>query len=108
MSPDGHTLDVTYLARPEADEIQLDLVLDYRSNVALYPAFQAYFRKHRPPCLVAWGKNDRAFILPGATAYRRDLPEAEVHLLDTSHCALGTHAPEIGALMRDFLARCPA
>ncbi|MDB5821237.1 MAG: alpha/beta hydrolase, partial [Rhizobacter sp.] len=105
VSPDGYTLDLAYLARPEADEVQLDLVLDYRSNVALYPAFQAYFREHRPPCLLVWGKNDLAFRAQGATAYLRDLPQAELHLLDTGHFALETHASEIGALMRGFLAR---
>jgi len=107
VSPDGYTLDLAYLARPGADEIQLDLVLDYRSNVAMYPAFQAYFREHQPPCLVAWGRNDLAFVPSGATAYLQDLPLAEVHLLDTGHFALETHAAEIGVLMRDFLHRCP-
>lgn len=106
VAPDGYALDLAYLQRPDAAEIQLDLVLDYRSNLALYPAFQSYFRAYRPPCLVAWGRHDLAFLPAGATAYLRDLP-AEVHLLDTGHFALETHAPEIGALMRDFLARHP-
>jgi pimeloyl-ACP methyl ester carboxylesterase len=105
MSPDGYTLDIAYLARPGADEIQLDLVLDYRTNVERYPSFQAYFRKHQPPLLAVWGKHDPAFIPPGAEAYRRDLPEAEVHFLDTGHFALETHAPEVAAYMRDFLGR---
>jgi pimeloyl-ACP methyl ester carboxylesterase len=105
VSPDGYTLDIAYMARPGADEIQLDLVLDYRSNVALYPEFQAFFRKHRPPLLAAWGKNDAFFVPAGAEAYKRDLPDAEIHLLDTGHFALETHAAEIGALMRDFLKR---
>ena len=105
VSPDGYTLDIAYMARPGADEIQLDLILDYRSNVALYPAFQAYFREHQPPLLAAWGKNDGFFIPPGAEAYARDLPDAEIHLLDTGHFALETHATEIAALMRDFLGR---
>jgi pimeloyl-ACP methyl ester carboxylesterase len=104
MSPDGYTLDIAYMARPGADEIQLDLVLDYRSNVALYPTFQAYFRKHQPPFLAAWGKHDPAFIPAGALAYKRDLPDAEVHLLDTGHFALETHADEIAQLMLKFLA----
>jgi pimeloyl-ACP methyl ester carboxylesterase len=104
MSPDGYTLDIAYMARPGADEIQLDLVLDYRSNVALYPTFQAYFRKHQPPFLAAWGKHDPAFIPAGALAYKRDLPNAEVHLLDTGHFALETHADEIAQLMLKFLA----
>ena len=105
VSPDGYTLDIAYLARSGADEIQLDLILDYRSNVARYPDFQAYFRAHLPPLLAAWGRNDAHFLPAGAEAYRRDLPDAEVHLLDTGHFALETHAAEIGALMRDFLAR---
>jgi pimeloyl-ACP methyl ester carboxylesterase len=105
VSPDGYTLDLAYMGRPAAQEIQLDLVLDYRSNVALYPAFQAYFREHQPPCLVAWGRNDLAFVAAGAEAYRTDLPAAEIHLLDTGHFALETHAAEIGALMRSFLGR---
>ncbi len=105
VSPDGYTLDIAYLARPGADEIQLDLILDYRSNLALYPAFQDYFRTHRPPLLAIWGRNDPHFLPAGAEAYRRDLPEAEVRLLDTGHFALETHAAEIGAAMRDFLAR---
>jgi pimeloyl-ACP methyl ester carboxylesterase len=103
VSPDGYTLDIAYMARPGADEIQLDLVLDYRSNVALYPSFQKYFRDKQPPLLAAWGKNDPAFIPAGAQAYRRDLPKAEVHLLDTGHFALETHAEEIGQLILKFL-----
>jgi pimeloyl-ACP methyl ester carboxylesterase len=105
VSPDGYTLDIGYMARPGADEIQLDLILDYRINVALYPAFQAYFRDKQPPFLAAWGKNDPAFIPAGAKAYQRDLPNAEVHLLDTGHFALETHAGQIGKLMLDFLER---
>jgi pimeloyl-ACP methyl ester carboxylesterase len=103
VSPDGYTLDIAYMARPGADEIQLDLILDYRSNVALYPAFQDYFRKHQPPLLAIWGKNDPFFIPPGAEAYKRDLPKADVRFLDTGHFALETHASEIGQAMRDFL-----
>jgi pimeloyl-ACP methyl ester carboxylesterase len=105
VSPDGYTLDIAYMARPGADEIQLDLVLDYRTNVERYPAFQAYFRAHQPPLLAAWGRNDAHFLPAGAEAYRRDLPKAEVHLLDAGHFALETHAAEIGGLMRDFLQR---
>lgn len=105
VSPDGYTLDLAYLSRDGADEIQLDLVLDYQSNIALYPAFQAYFRAHQPPCLLVWGESDLAFLAAGAKAYLRDLPSAELHLLDTGHFALETHAQEIGALMRDFLQR---
>ena len=105
VSPDGFTLDIAYMARPGADEIQLDLILDYRSNIALYPSFQAYFREWQPPFLAAWGKNDPAFIPAGAHAYRRDLPDAEVHLLDTGHFALETHSEEIAKLILEFLAR---
>jgi pimeloyl-ACP methyl ester carboxylesterase len=105
VSPDGYTLDIAYMARFGAEEIQLDLVLDYRSNVALYPAFQAYFREQQPPLLAAWGKNDPAFVPAGAHAYQRDLPKAEVHLLDTGHFALETHATEIGTLILKFLER---
>ena len=105
MSPDGYTLDIAYMARPGAEEIQLDLILDYRSNLAKYPEFQAYFRDHQPPFLAAWGKHDPAFIPPGAQAYQRDMPKAEVHLLDTGHFALETHASEIAGLIRDFLGR---
>lgn len=103
VSPDGYMLDIAYMARPGADEIQLDLILDYRSNVALYPAFQSCFRERQPPFLAAWGKNDPAFIPAGARAYKRDLPKTEVHLLDTGHFALETHAQEIGQLIMDFL-----
>jgi pimeloyl-ACP methyl ester carboxylesterase len=105
VSPDGHSLDMFYMRRPEAEDIQLDLILSYATNVALYPAFQAYFRDRQPPLLAAWGRNDPFFIPPGAEAYRRDLPKAEIHLLDTGHFALETHHAEIAALMRDFLQR---
>ena len=105
VSPDGHGLDMFYMRRPEAEDIQLDLILSYATNVALYPAFQAYFRDKRPPLLATWGRNDPFFIPPGAEAYRRDLPKAEIHFLDTGHFALETHHAEIAALMRDFLRR---
>ena len=105
VSPDGYTLDLAYLARPDADEIQLDLILDYRTNPARYPEFQAYFRAHQPPFLATWGRHDAHFLPAGAEAYRRDLPKAEIHLLDTGHFALETHATEIGALILDFLKR---
>lgn len=105
VSPDGYTLDAAYMHRPEAQEIQLDLILDYRTNVALYPDFQAYFRAHRPPLLAIWGRNDPFFLPSGAEAYRRDLPEAEIRLLDAGHFALETHASEIASRMRDFLSR---
>ncbi|WP_343313834.1 alpha/beta hydrolase [Brucella sp. BE17] len=105
LSPDGYELDIAYMARPGAEEIQLDLIGDYKSNVALYPAFQAYFRKYQPPLLATWGRHDPAFIPAGAEAYRRDLPDAEIHLLDTGHFALETHAVEIADLIHDFLSR---
>jgi pimeloyl-ACP methyl ester carboxylesterase len=105
VSPDGYSLDNFYLARPGADEIQLDLFGDYRSNVALYPAFQEYFRKHKPPFLAVWGKNDPFFLPPGAEAFKRDIPGAEVRFFDTGHFALETHCEEIAAAIRDFLSR---
>jgi pimeloyl-ACP methyl ester carboxylesterase len=105
VAPDGYNLDIAYMDRPEAREIQLDLILSYRTNVALYPSFQEYFREHRPPLLAVWGKNDPFFLPPGAEAYKRDIPDAEVHFLDTGHFALETHYQEIAALMRDFLGR---
>ena len=103
VSPDGYTLDSWYMLRPEADEIQLDLTLDYASNVALYPAFQAYFRKHQPKLLAIWGKNDPFFLPPGAEAYKRDLPKADVRFLDTGHFALETHTAEIAEAISQFL-----
>lgn len=104
VAPDGYVIDIAYMARPDAEEIQLDLILDYRSNVALYPAFQQYFRDRQPPLLAIWGKNDQSFIPPGAEAFKRDLPNAEVRFLDTGHFALVTHAEEIAEAMRAFLA----
>src|SRR5262249_18482677 len=104
ISPDGYSLDSYYLARPSADEVQLDLFGDYKSNVALYPAFQDYFRTHKPPFLAVWGKNDPFFLPPGAEAFRRDIPEAVIRFFDTGHFALETHAQEIAQQIRDFLA----
>ncbi len=103
VSPDGQNLDDFYLARPGADDIQLDLFGDYKSNVALYPAFQQYFRAHRPPLLAAWGRNDPFFVPAGAEAFRRDNPCAIVRFFDTGHFALETHAHEIAASIRDVL-----
>lgn len=105
VSPDGRMLDDAYLARPGNDEIQLDLLLDYQHNVALYGEVQAYLRTRRPPLLAVWGKNDPFFLPAGAEAFKRDVPQAEVRFLETGHFALETHAAEIGAAMRDFLAR---
>ena len=104
VSPDGHTLDDHYLSRAGADEIQLDLFGDYKSNVALYPAFQEYFRTHKPPLLAVWGKNDPFFLPPGAEAFKRDNPNATVQFFDTGHFALETHAPEIATAIRNFLS----
>ena len=103
VSPDGIALDNFYLAREGADEIQLDLFGDYQSNVALYPTFQAYFRKHRPPFLAVWGRNDPFFLPPGAEAFKRDIPEADVRFFDTGHFALETHARQIATAIREFL-----
>lgn len=103
VSPDGYSLDSFYLTRPGAEAVQLDLMGDYRSNVALYPTFQTYFRTHKPRFLAVWGKNDPFFLPPGAEAFRRDIPEAVVKFFDTGHFALETHAGEIAAEIRDFL-----
>lgn len=105
VSPDTWILDQAYLDRPGNKEIQLRLFHDYQFNIDAYPAFQEYFRTHRPPVLVAWGQNDEIFGPDGARAFARDLPDAEIHLLDAGHFALETHGPEMVALIRDFLAR---
>ena len=105
VSPDGWTLDAFYTQRPGVDEIQLDLLLDYRTNVTLYPEFQSYFREHHPKLLAIWGKNDPFFLPAGAEAFRRDIPQAEVRLLDTGHFALETHAAEIASEISTFLDR---
>ncbi|MGV1791884.1 alpha/beta fold hydrolase [Rhizobium sp. A37_96] len=103
VSPDGYSLDNFYLARPGTETVQLDLFGDYKSNVALYPTFQSYFRTHKPRLLAIWGKHDPFFLPAGAEAYRRDIPDAVVKLLDTGHFALETHAVEIAAEIRVFL-----
>jgi len=105
VAPDGYLLDQFFLSRAGQLDIQMDLFLDYASNVALYPALHAYFRAHRPPLLAVWGRNDAIFIPPGAEAFKRDLPEAEVHFVDSGHFALETHHEEIGARMLDFFGR---
>ena len=105
VAPESYTLDTALLARPGNDEIQLDLFLDYANNVALYPKFQAYFRAQRPPLLAVWGKNDPFFLPAGAEAFKRDQPEADVHFYDTGHFTLETHAAEIAAEIRKFLAQ---
>jgi pimeloyl-ACP methyl ester carboxylesterase len=103
VSPDGSALDAWYIQRPEVDEIQLDLFRSYATNVALYPAFQAYFRQHQPKLLAIWGRNDPFFLPPGAEAFRRDIPGAQVRFLDTGHFALETHAAEIAQAIGIFL-----
>jgi pimeloyl-ACP methyl ester carboxylesterase len=105
VAPEAYTLDSALLARPGNDEIQLDLFLDYASNVALYPKFQEYFRAHRPPLLAIWGKHDPFFLPPGAEAFRRDNPNAEVRFFDTGHFALETHHQEIAGAIGEFLGR---
>jgi pimeloyl-ACP methyl ester carboxylesterase len=104
VAPESYTLDQALMERPGNTEIQLDLFLDYASNLKLYPKFQAYFRDYKPPMLAIWGKNDPFFIPPGAEAYRRDNPNATVRMLDTGHFALETHVEEIAEAMREFLA----
>ena len=105
VSPDGRCLDDFYLARPNADEVQLDLFKDYANNVALYPQFQEYFRKYQPPLLAVWGKNDPFFLPAGAEAFKRDIPKAQVHFYDTGHFALETHCREIADAIVSFLER---
>lgn len=105
VSPDGRNLDDFYLARPGNDEVQLDLLLDYQTNVELYGTIQAYLREHRPPVLAVWGKNDPFFIPAGAEAFKRDVPAADIRFVDSGHFALETHAREIGTAMREFLGK---
>jgi pimeloyl-ACP methyl ester carboxylesterase len=105
IAPEAYELDSALLARPGNDEIQLDLFLDYASNVALYPKFQEYFHTKQTPLLAVWGKNDPFFLPPGAEAFKRDNPAAEVHFYDTGHFALETHVQEIASVIRDFLSR---
>jgi len=105
IAPEGYTLDAAMIARPGNMDIQLDLFLDYANNVKLYPAFQEYFRKSKPPLLAIWGKNDPFFIPAGAEAFRRDNPNARVQFLDTGHFALETHVSEIAHAMQQFLAQ---
>jgi pimeloyl-ACP methyl ester carboxylesterase len=103
VAPESYTLDAALLERPGNKDIQLDLLLDYASNVALYPKFQAYFRESKPRLLAIWGKNDPFFVPAGAEAFRRDLPDARISFLDTGHFATETHVVEIAAAMREFL-----
>jgi pimeloyl-ACP methyl ester carboxylesterase len=105
VDPAAWVYDQARLDRPGNVEIQLDLFYDYRTNVDLYPRFQAFFRERQPPTLIVWGKNDRIFPAPGARAYLRDLPNAELHLLDTGHFALEDKWSEVALLMLDFFDR---
>jgi pimeloyl-ACP methyl ester carboxylesterase len=105
VAPEAYWLDYALMSRPGNDEIQLGLIADYVSNVALYPRIHDYFRTRKPPLLAVWGAGDPFFLPAGAEAFRRDLPEAEVHFLDAGHFALETHGREIADLMRDFLGR---
>lgn len=105
VSPDGYTLDIAYVSLPGRDEIQSDLIYDYRTNVALYPDFQKYLRENQPPLLAVWGKNDPSFIPQGAEAFRKDVPDAEIHLVDSGHFALETHASEIGKMIVSFMKK---
>lgn len=105
FTPDTWTLDWARLSRPGNLDVQIGLFGDYRGNVALYPRFQQFLRERRPPTLIVWGRHDPFFTEAGARAYLRDVPDAELHLLETGHFALETHAAEIAALMRDFLGR---
>nr|WP_222862754.1 alpha/beta hydrolase [Leclercia adecarboxylata] len=105
VSPDGYSLEGMQVLRPGNAEIQLDLLLDYASNVEMYPQFQDYFRQYQPPLLAVWGKNDPFFMPAGAEAWKRDLPDAEIRFYDTGHFALETHAKEIGTAVGDFLDR---
>jgi len=105
LNPDAWTHDQALLDRPGNADIQLKLFTDYQNNVALYDAWHAYFRRHQPPTLVVWGKNDPLFVAEGAEAFRKDLPDAEIHLLDAGHFALETHAPEIATAICNFFAR---
>jgi len=108
IAPEGYTLDAAMIARPGNMDIQLDLFLDYANNVKLYPAFQEYFRRSKPPLLAIWGKHDPFFIPAGAEAYRRDNPNTTVRFLDTGHFALETHVEEIAFAMRQLLLKSAA
>jgi pimeloyl-ACP methyl ester carboxylesterase len=103
--PNTWTDEYAFLSRPGEKEIQADLLYDYRTNVAAYPKWQAWLREHRPPTLILWGRYDPSFIVPGALAYKRDIPAAELHLLDAGHFALDEKTDEIARLMLGFLNR---
>lgn len=103
LNPDLWALDQYYLDRPGRDRVMLDLLKDYPSNLALYPTWHAYFRERQPPALIVWGANDPFFTADGARAYLDDLPQAQLHLLDTGHFALATHLEEIAARVGAFV-----
>ena len=105
VSPDGYTLDLAAMAKAGRDEIQSDLIWDYQTNVRLYPAFQQYLRENQPPVLCVWGKNDPSFLPAGAEAFKKDVPQARVELLDGGHFVLETHGPEIADKIRHFLSQ---
>jgi len=107
VAPEGWVLDTYFLERPGRAQAQLALAYDYKSNIAAYPAWQKWLRTHRPPTLITWGTGDRFFTEPGARAYLRDVPDAELHLFDTGHFALEDHLPDIAPLIADFLDRVP-
>jgi pimeloyl-ACP methyl ester carboxylesterase len=102
IEPESYTLDAATLARPGNVDLQIDLKLDYKRNIERYPLYQAFFRERRPRTLAVWGKNDLFFIPPGAEAFRRDIPDARVVLLDTGHFALETHVDSIAEEIRGF------
>ena len=105
LAPDGYELDIAYLNRPGQDEIQLDFIYDYRTNVAAYPAWQRYFREKQPPMLVVWGRNDPFFLPPGAEAFKRDLPNAEIGFVEAGHFALETRSGEVAGRIIAFFDR---
>ncbi|MBK1896630.1 alpha/beta fold hydrolase [Chryseobacterium paridis] len=107
IAPESYALDQYFLDRPGMNDIQIDLMLDYRTNVALYPKFQEYFRKYQPQFLAAWGKYDPFFLPPGAEAYKKDIPNATVKFYETGHFALETHAEEISNDIKAFLKDLP-
>lgn len=102
VSPDGYTLDIAYTQSEEYAERQSDLIFDYRNNVAKYGEFQQYIREYQPKILAVWGKNDVSFIPQGANAFKKDAKNVEIHLLDTGHFALETHAAEIAQMISNY------
>jgi pimeloyl-ACP methyl ester carboxylesterase len=107
IDPDSWADELGFLTRPGMDRIQLELMLDYRTNVALYPRWQTYLRERRPPTLVVWGKYDPLFTVPGALAIGREVPDAEIHLLNAGHFALDEEVDAVAGFIRRFLARLP-